>query len=67
MVLNAQMKEHSLRYQIRKIGEKISIATNWNNNPQRNYHLKTSVYKRAELMNQLVKIEKNSLILQYNK
>ena len=59
--------EHTLRYKIRKVGEKRSIAINWNNNPQRNYHLKKLVYKRAMLMNELVKIEKNSLILQYNK
>ena len=61
-----EKKEKSLRYRIRKIGEKISIATKWNNKPQRNYHLKRLVYKRAELMNQLVQIEKNSLILEYN-
>ena len=62
-----EKEEHTLRYKIRKVGEKRSIAINWNNNPQRNYHLKKLVYKRAMLMNELVKIEKNNLILQYNK
>ena len=28
-----EKKEKSLRYRIRKIGEKISIATKWNNKP----------------------------------